>query len=103
MLEADIKQLVEKKFGRTIRYPKDCEGLAQSMRESHNLVISASTLKRLWGFYKVTEAPRLYSLDTLAKFLGFENWDELKSQNAITLSEFDDLVSLDINTLKEGD
>jgi hypothetical protein len=99
MLETEIKLLIEKKFGRTIRYPKDCEELAQMMRENFDLVISASTLKRLWGFYKETEAPRLYSLDTLAKFLGFENWDQMDARLVVNTSEFEDLVSIDIKQL----
>lgn len=77
MLTTDIKQLIENKWGKPIRYPKDCEDLAADMRAKHNLVLSGSTLKRLMGFYKETEMPRLYTLDTIARFLGFETWESL--------------------------
>ena len=80
MVRLKIKQLVEDKFGKEINYPKDCTVLADVMREEHNLAISASTLKRLFGFYKEIQKPRLYTLDMIAKYLGYKNWSELDNQ-----------------------
>ena len=103
MLKGEVKLLLEKKFGRAIRYPKDCEELAQIMRKDHGLTISASTLKRLWGFYKETETPRLYSLDTLARFFGVENWDQIQSNQVINPEKMEDLVLIQVPMLRADD
>lgn len=80
MLETPVRTLLEKKFGKSIRYPKDCEALAAMIRDETSCSISASTLKRLMGFYKETESPRLYTLDAIAAFLGFNDWADVQFQ-----------------------
>jgi hypothetical protein len=80
MLDATIRVLLEKKFGKPIRYPKDCEALAAIICETTGYQLSASTLKRVLGFYKEVETPRLYTLDTIAMFLGFRDWTDAQSQ-----------------------
>ena len=52
MISANIKLLIENRFGRKILYSKDCEALAISIRKSCNESISATTLKRIFGFAK---------------------------------------------------
>jgi hypothetical protein len=80
MLDATIRVLLEKKFGKPIRYPKDCEALAAIICEVTGYQVSSSTLKRVLGFYKEVESPRLYTLDTIAIFLGFRDWADAQSQ-----------------------
>lgn len=75
-----VRKLLEEKFGRKIRYPKDCESLALQMNEAATQRISASTLKRLFGFITPTTSPSLYTLDTVAMFLGFADWESLQIQ-----------------------
>lgn len=79
MLDATIRVLLEKKFGKPIRYPKDCEALAAIICETTGYQLSASTLKRALGFYKAVETPRLYTLDTIAIFLGFHDWADAQA------------------------
>lgn len=86
MLNAPIRSLLEKKYGRAIRYPKDCEALSAMIRTETGGQVSASTLKRLLGFYKEIESPRLYTLDTIAMFLGYADWADAQSQMADKVS-----------------
>ena len=62
--------------------------------------ISISTLKRLFGFVNGVQDPRLYTLDILAKYLGFNNWDvyleEIKSNCS---SEFFNIERIDVESL----
>jgi hypothetical protein len=77
MIPDNIKQLIENRFGRKILYSKDCEALAVSIKRACNESISATTLKRMFGFAKNIEKPRLYTLDVIAIYLDFVDWSSL--------------------------
>jgi hypothetical protein len=66
MLSEIIKQKIEERFGKAVRYPKDCEALASIISSVCNERVSASTLKRLYGFVKGVEQPRQFTLDLIA-------------------------------------
>lgn len=69
------KHQIEEKLGNKIRYPSDYELLVSDIEKVTKRRISTNTLKRLLGLIKCTNEPRLYTLDTIAQYLGFENWD----------------------------
>ncbi len=69
--------MVEEKFGQAVRYPKDCEALAARISDACKQQISASTIKRLYGFVKGIEQPRLYTLDVISNYLGHSSWENL--------------------------
>lgn len=77
MLSPVIKNKIEQKFGAPIRYPKDCDSLADSISRECKCKISGSTLKRMFGLIKGTEKPRLWTLDLLANYLNYKSWDDL--------------------------
>jgi len=77
MLSKLIKEKIEARFGKDIRYPKDCEALANHISESCRTRISSSTLLRLYGFVKGIREPRLHTLDIVAEYLGYKSWEEL--------------------------
>ncbi len=103
MLSPVIKNLLEKKFGKEIRYPADCEHLSYEIGKVTQQRISTNTLKRLLGFIKGVQEPRLYTLDAIARYLGYGNWDYLLT--SITKdgnSSFSTIEEVDIKNLKEG-
>ncbi len=75
MVSKHIRSKIEQVFGKEIRYPLDCEALAIDIMQKCNERVSASTLKRFFGFIAGTE-PRTYTLDVIAKYIGYKNWDE---------------------------
>lgn len=77
MLAKLIKQKIEDHASLKVRYPKDCEILSEIITKACGQRISASTLKRLFGFTKGTETARLMSLDLIAQFLGHDTYDQL--------------------------
>jgi len=90
---------IEKRFGKEVRYPTDCEALAGHISMETKQRVSASTLKRIMGFIKGTKEPRLYTLDVIALYLGFDNWDKyLDKFSKIENSEFINLEQLDISS-----
>ena len=78
MIDSLILRKLEAKYGSAIRYSKDCEALAVSINKTCNQQVSVTTLKRLLGFAKSIETPRLYTLDALAIYLGYTNWNTLQ-------------------------
>lgn len=94
-----VKQ-IEQKFNKEIRYPSDCEALAGDIVRVTKNSISTSTLKRIFGFIKGSQEPRLYTLDVLAKYLGFVNWDNyLENLVQIENSDFISIEQLEIDNL----
>lgn len=71
-----LKQAIVKKYRKGLDYPTDCDGLVTDIMEKTERRISASTLKRLFGFVKRTSNFSKHTYDTLAKYVGFENWED---------------------------
>jgi hypothetical protein len=84
MLSKLIKDRINEKFAQSgqpaqyIRYPKDCNALADHISRTCKTKISASTLKRLYGFVKGgSQEPRIYTLDIISAYLGYKGWEQL--------------------------
>lgn len=75
ILSVVTRQHIEAKLGKTIRYPSDYEQLAYDIERTTKQRISTNTIKRLLGAIDSVREPRLYTLDVIAQYLGFENWD----------------------------
>jgi hypothetical protein len=77
MIKPAIRSKIEKRFGRPIRYSKDCEALAVSIEHVCKERISTTTLKRLFYFAKKIDKPRLFTLDVIAQYVGYTDWESL--------------------------
>src|ERR1700760_4808105 len=53
---------------------KDFEILNELIFEKTKISLSASTLRRIWGRVEYNHLPSGTTLDTLARFAGFESW-----------------------------
>lgn len=53
---------------------QDFETLSARIFDQTQVVLSVSTLKRVWGKVKYDSLPSLTTLNTLAIFAGYENW-----------------------------
>lgn len=74
----DIKRLTEKVenlTGRKMERPRDFDFLARQVEGYVNERLSVSTLKRIWGYISSESNPSRYSLDVLAKMVGYLGWD----------------------------
>lgn len=104
MVSPIIKTLLEEKLGKSIRYPSDCEHLSFDIEKTTKQRVSTNTLKRLLGFIEGVQEPRLYTLDTIASYISFSNWDELL--DSITKdgsSSFSSIEEIRIDSLKPKD
>lgn len=71
-----IKDEIRKKYGHKIRYAKDCQILSDSILKTTGRQVSVSTLKRFFGIILTPFNPSKYTLDTLAIYLNFKNWED---------------------------
>lgn len=81
-LPAAVKAEIERAYGQPLKYPADCNRLALSIREKLNETIGATTLKRILGFVSDVKEPRLSTLDILAQYCGFNDYEEMKRRVA---------------------
>lgn len=67
---------------------QDFETLSQRIMDKTHVQLSVITLKRIWGRIRYESKPTVTTLNTLAQFIGFENWGAFKQhhiqQDAIT-------------------
>jgi len=104
MLSPIIKKLIENKLGKDIRYSSDIEHLSFDIEKHTNQRIGVNTLKRLLGQIEGVKEPRLYTLDTIARYLSFKNWDELlESFDQSGNSGFSTIEEIEVNKLSKGD
>ena len=70
-----LRSDLEQRVGQQLQSPADFQLLIQQIWEKKHAVLSLSTIKRLWGYVDSNGAPRLSTLNTLAQFLGFTDWN----------------------------
>ena len=77
---------VEKHYGRRVATSTDFEALSVFIEHETGELLSASTLKRLWGYVTSRPTPRKDTLDILCRFIGHRDFrafcDSLKTTEA---------------------
>jgi hypothetical protein len=61
----------------------DFELVSTQIEKDTGIVLSVTTLKRIWGKVKYDHKPNITTLNTLAKFNGFENWRAFTHQQQL--------------------
>ena len=74
MMMAELRQAIEKVAGFSIHSPNDYERLSHIIFDQQHATVSASTLKRLWGYAGQDTRPRMFTLDVLARFAGYRDY-----------------------------
>jgi hypothetical protein len=81
MLPAIVKEKIETRFGKKIRYTKDCFVLAASISKTCDEKISPTTIMRLFGLKKSEGFPRIFTLDVISTYVGYKSWNDLLKEN----------------------
>jgi len=55
--------------------------LSELIRDETGVTLSHVTLKRVWGKVKYESLPNTHTLNTLAQFLGYDNWRDLAAKH----------------------
>ena len=82
---AQLKTDIETALGRAISTPKDFDFLRERIYARLRVLVSRSTLMRIWGYVDEVE-PRNSTLCILSQFLGYKDWGEYQ-QNALLPKE----------------
>ncbi len=77
---------IETALKRKINTPKDFEFLRERIYARLHILVSRTTLMRIWGYVDEDVEPRKGTLDILAQFLGYQDWDGY-CQNALLPKE----------------
>lgn len=96
---------VEKKYGRRVATTTDYESLSVAIEIETNDLLSASTLKRIWGYVSEKPTPRLSTLDILSRYIGDKDFrqfcENLKTSDAFE-STFFSAKCLTVSDLEIG-
>lgn len=65
---------VEKRYGRRVSTSTDFEALSVVIEHEINEMLSASTLKRMWGYVSSNPVPRISTLDILSRYVGHRDF-----------------------------
>ena len=69
---------VEKRYGRRLSTSADFEALSVVVEHESGEMISASTLKRLWGYVTLKPTPRISTLNVLSRYVGKRDFNTFK-------------------------
>lgn len=78
---AQLREAMEKVVDRKMKTPKDFDFLSGCIFDMLHQNISATTLKRIWGYLAEPVVPRLSTLNLLAQFVGVESWEAFCQQS----------------------
>lgn len=70
-----LRKDIEQYIGRSLQSPSDFEYLIDRIWQKQHQVFSLSTIKRVWGYVSSNGQPRLSTLNTLSRFLGYDDWN----------------------------
>ena len=74
----EMKIMLERRLGHSVLTSRDFSELSDAIQECTKVYISAITLRRFWGNLaggKYNVVPRQYTLDALASYVGYHNWN----------------------------
>lgn len=97
-----VQRLLENKCGHPLRTPADVERLMLDIEGAVGERVGISTLKRLFGIFADERTPRVSTLDIIARYLEYENWDTLAALDLKSNSAFEAEGELHTNELPTG-
>ena len=75
-MEQILREMIEKMAGRKMVVPRDFAWLSEKVEERTQQRVSASTLRRFWGYVSEGVSASRFTKDVLAKFLGYADFEE---------------------------
>lgn len=77
---ARLRNMIEEAVGRKMKTPKDFDFLADQIFDKLHEMVSSTTLKRMWGYLQESSSPRESTLDILAQFVDYKDWETFCSE-----------------------
>ena len=70
---------VEARYGHPLKTSRDFEQLSEAINGSQHQHVSATTLKRMWGYINEPVTPRLSTLHILARYVGAADFNDYRA------------------------
>lgn len=105
----EIEQLlrsVERQYGKVLSTTTDFEVFSLHLKRTNGKELSASTLKRLWGYVSDDHQPRTSTLDILSQYAGHDTFRDFIAwlkENTTDNSEYLDMHQIISPRLSPGD
>lgn len=99
----ELKNLVEQHYGKALSTTTDFEEYSLYVARQVGARVSASTLKRMWGYVSDKHKPRKYTLDILARCIGHDDfaafvaWLKTSSRYNSSFFSANQLISNELN------
>jgi len=78
-----LQNEVSRKFGADTITPSDCKRLSDHIRDETTKAVSETTLKRVFGFATTKHSFSRYTLNTLAQYCNYRDWDDFQAQHYV--------------------
>ena len=72
---ANLRREIETAVNHRIATPKDFDALREMIFSRLHILVSATTLKRIWGYIDDNVSTRRGTLDILARYLGYADFE----------------------------
>lgn len=105
MAENEIIKRINEKYGSSVEYSHQFEGLSNSIEKATGERLSVNTLKRIFGVNKEKVSPRRFTMDVIAKYVGYPSYEMLLKDigEESDISIFAPLESVEPESLEPGD
>ena len=105
MAENEIIRRIREKYGENLEYSHQFDGLVASIEKVTGERLSVNTLKRLFGVITQKVTPRRYTMDIIAQYIGYPNYELLLKDigDESDISIFAPVESLEPENLEVGD
>lgn len=81
---AALRSSIENTLNRKVATPKDFDWLSQKIYNRLGVMVSATTLKRVWGYLPDdTTQPRQGTLSVLTRLVGYPDWESFINDNNV--------------------
>ncbi|MBQ0016163.1 MAG: hypothetical protein KBT04_04200, partial [Bacteroidales bacterium] len=87
-----LRREVEKTVGRTMESPSDFSILSRDIRKRTHDTVSATTLKRFYGYVRGGGVPRTSTLSILSRYVGYEGWNSFLNSDGVESCFLSDYV-----------
>lgn len=95
-----LRMEVERAFGAEIKTPKQFDALRDSIHVHTGVLLSTTTLKRIWGYINESVATRRTTYDVLASYAGWSDADKFENGQEADI-ESGPLASLHIDVARD--
>ena len=76
-----LKECIEVSLNKRLVTPKDFNFLSENIFLRLNVMLSPTTIKRIWGYLNEENHPRESTLSILSQFIGYRDWDSFKKSS----------------------